>query len=245
MTPTERAVIERLFPVTPTPYTIRPGGNVGLVIVDAVQGFTRFGNLADPEHMVPMVGRVAQAYRRLKDELEERLSVLVFLDTHEADIPEPPYPPHGIQGSDEEILDPDLRFLAGEPNLTTIKKDCVNGFVGAINRHTSGNPLYQWILQWGITTILVAGAGTDIGVSDFVLTLLSARNHGLLNRYRMHSQRAEYIAAIKGMDIVVLTGACETFHAPTAGHDREAWHHAGLALMQSRGAILASHVTGA
>ncbi len=250
MTPEERAVVERLFPIAPAPYTIRPRGNVGLVIVDPVCGFTRAGNLADPEHMVPMVARIAAEYRQLKEELGERLHVLIFMDEHDADIPEPPYPPHCVEGTGEEEIDPDLAFLLNEPtNVTVIRKDCINGFVGVTNIPSSSasdsecsNRFVDWVLAGEITTLLFCGDCTDICVLDLVVTCLSARNHGMFTVEVDNYDLAAFAAAITGMDLVVLAHACETFHATAIGHDREAWHHVGLATMASRGAILASEV---
>jgi hypothetical protein len=73
---------------------------------------------------------------------------------------------------------------------------------------------------------------------DFVLTLLSARNHRLMPTLR---------------DIVVLEPACATYDLPrdaaegmdlpaTMAHPQTATHHLGLYFMAARGAVLASGV---
>lgn len=250
MDPVDRQVLERLFPISLTRYTIRPDATVGLVIVDPGQGFTRFGNLADPEHMVPMVGRIADEYRRLRKELGDKLQVLVFLDTHEADIPEPPYPPHCIAGTGEETIDPDLAFILMQPNVTVVRKDCINGFVGAmkrsgeIGRHGDSwiNEFTNWVIEAGISTLLFTGDCTDICVCDLVVTSLSARNHGMFTNIDPEDDHDAYVGAITDMNLVVLASACETFDAPSNGHVREAWHQIGLAMMASRGATLASEL---
>jgi nicotinamidase-related amidase len=208
--------LETLLPLTITPAVALGAGPVGLIIVDAGVAFTREGNLSDPVHMVPMVGRIATEYRALKAALGDRLHVLCFLDTHEADIPEPPYPPHGIKGTGEELIDPDLAFLLDEPRVTVIRKDCINGFVGAIDRETGVNQFTRWVIERGLETLLVTGDCTARDPAD----------------------RAAYVAAVTGLRVVVLAGACETFHAPGA-HDRPAAHHAGLWMMASRGAVVA------
>lgn len=249
MTQEERAVLERLFPISLKPYTIKPNGSVGLVIVDPGQGFTRFGNLADPTHMVPMVGRIAYEYRRLKAQLDDHLHVLIFLDTHQTDIPEPPYPPHCIMGTGEEDIDPDLEFLLKEPSVRVIRKNCINGFVGAMRHvgwidaigHRWANTYVDWLIENRLSTLLFTGDCTDICVSDLVVTSLSARNHGMFATH--NPQQRAYVQDITSMDFVILASACETFDAPAIGHDREAWHHVGLATMASRGAILASKIT--
>lgn len=212
-------------------------GPVGLVVVDAGVGFTREGNLADPKHMVPMVQRIAETWQALDAELGARLHTLCFLDTHQPDIPEPPYPPHCVVGTGEELIDPDLAWLPEKPRVSVVRKDCINGFVGAIDRDTGANAFCEWVIANGIRTLLVTGDCTDICVSDFVVTALSARNHGLLTA-TSPDDRARYVDDITGLRIVVLADACETFDAP-GFHERAAAHHVGLWLMASRGAVLA------
>lgn len=217
-------------------------GPVGLVIVDAGVAFTREGALADPEHMVPMVGRIDALYRDLRARLGDQLHTLCFLDTHHADIPEPPYPPHGVIGTGEEDIDPDLAWLLDEPRVTVIRKDCINGFVGAIDRDTNNNAFCDWVITHDIVTLVVVGDCTDICVSDFVVTVLSARNHGLLTSAHPEAERPRYVGEIENLRVVVHEPGCETFHAPGL-HDRPAAHHVGLWLMASRGAILSSELT--
>jgi nicotinamidase-related amidase len=216
-------------------------GPIGLVIVDAGVGFTREGNLADPEHMIPMVKTIGESWKALNEALGERLHTLCFLDTHQPDIPEPPYPPHCIVGTGEEMIDPDLAWLLERRQVQVIRKDCINGFVGAIDRETGANAFCDWVCDHEIRTLLVCGDCTDICVSDFVVSTLSARNHGLLTRVDP-SHRSAYVDAITGLRIGVLAHACETFDAPGV-HDREAAHHVGLWLMASRGATLVSDWT--
>ncbi|MEE2788161.1 MAG: isochorismatase family protein [Myxococcota bacterium] len=211
-------------------------GPVGLVIVDAGVGFTREGPLSDAARMVPMVKRIDAEWRALHAALGDRLHTLCFLDTHEPDIPEPPYPPHCIKGTGEDAIDPALEWLLDAPQVTVIRKDCINGFVGAIDRETGRNTFCDWVCDHEIHTLLVCGDCTDICVSDFVVTTLSARNHGLLTRVHPDA-RAEYVSAVTRLRVCVLANACETFHAPGV-HEAEAAHHVGLWLMASRGAQL-------
>ena len=86
---------------------------------------------------------------------------------------------------------------------------------------TSRNRVVDWVNAHRLQTVLVTGLGTDACVMDFVLTMLSARNHGLMPTLQ---------------DIVVLAPATATYGLPP--------HHLGLHLMASRGALLASEVTG-
>jgi len=217
-------------------------GPVGLVIVDAGVGFTREGNLADPTHMVPMVKAIDGVWRELDSSIGSRLHTLAFLDTHEPDIPEPPYPPHCIKGTGEEEMDPALAYLLDTPQVTIVRKDCINGFVGAIDRETGVNAFCEWVKDNHLKTLLVCGDCTDICVSDFVVSALSARNHGLLTAADPNTARAAYVEAITGLRIAVLVNACETFDAPGI-HERLAAHHVGLWLMASRGALLVNALT--
>lgn len=227
--------LQEKFPISLSNVALNGNHPVGLVVVDAGVAFTRSGALSDPTHMIPMVQKIGAAYRALKEKLGDRLHVLCFLDTHHPDIPEPPYPPHGIIGTGEEEIDPELSWLLAEPQITVVRKDCINGFVGSIDSQTGQNATVQWMQSAGIRQLLVTGDCTDICVSDFVVTMLSARNHGLFSTAQDRAQRA---ADITGLEIIVLADACETYDAPW--HNREAAHHAGLWFMGARGAILAN-----
>ena len=236
------------LPVAFEPFRVSEEAS-GLVIVDEVNGFCTVGagNLAPPapdeqiSAMVERTDRLARAFRA------KRLPVLAFLDTHEAGRPEPPYPPHCIRGTGEENLVPELAWLESDPDATLIRKDCINGFVGAIEPATargqhglSHNRVVDWINAHRLEAVVVVGICTDICVMDFVLTMLSARNHGLVPTLR---------------DIVVLEPACATYDLPleaaaelglppTAAHPKAETHHMGLYFMASRGAVLAGELSG-
>ena len=229
-----------LLPVTLSPITLRPDVGVGLIIVDAGVAFTREGALSDPRHMIPMVERIDALTRRLQGDLGARLQVLCFLDTHHADIPEPPYPTHGVIGTGEELMDPLLTWLEAAPGVLIVKKDCINGFVGAIDRETGENALCEWVKRHGLKELLVVGDCTDICVSDLVVSMLSARNHGLFTDASPEAERSRYVADIVNTRVLVLSEGCETFDAPF--HNREAAHHVGLWIMASRGAVLVSEL---
>lgn len=230
-------------------------GRTGLVIVDAVIGFTRSGALSDPDSMVPMVGEIDRLTRRLLDDLGDKLSIFVFRDHHGPDQLEPPYPPHCQEGSGEEELDPELRWLQAHPAVTLQDKDCINGIVGALVQDTEqpvedrdGQPIVvfsyrnhfvEWVQREQLDRLLVVGDCTDICVLDFVVTTLSARNHGMFG-----AERGE-------MPIGVLPRACSTYHLSDpealglpllARHDRDITHHAALYFMQSRGALIVDEV---
>lgn len=248
MAPDFEASLRRELPVELVEYT-PPAGAAGLVLVDEVNGFCTPG--AGPLAPQAPDERIA-AMIALSDDLARRAlaagwPVLATLDTHEADRPEPPYPPHCIRGSGDEDLVPALAWLADEPNATLMRKDCINAFVGAIEPLVAGgaqgasrNHLCDWIATHRLQAVVVAGICTDVCVMDLVLTLLSARNHGVASTLR---------------DVVVLEPACATYGLPreavearglpaTAAHPQAPTHHLGLYFMASRGAVLARSLTG-
>jgi nicotinamidase-related amidase len=221
------------------------GRAVGLVIVDEVNGFATpgAGNLAPPAPD-PQVSRMVDETDRLARRFaDEKRAILAFLDTHQSGKPEPPYPPHCEIGTGEENLVPKLAWLEDCGCATLIRKDCINGFVGAIEpapKHgLHHNKVVDWVNNHRLESIVTVGICTDICVMDFVLTMLSARNHGMMPTLE---------------DIVVYEPGTATYDLPrdaaeaqglppTAAHPKAETHHMGLYFMASRGALLASEVS--
>lgn len=211
----------------------------GLVIIDEVNGFCSvgYGSLAPPVENPQVTRMVAETDRLARTFEAEKKPIFAFLDTHEPGKPEPPYPPHCERGSGEEDLVPALKWLESCTNATLHRKDCINGFVGA---QTPGgaNRVVQWVNDNHLESILAVGICTNICVMDFVLTMLSARNHDLM----------------PGLDeIGVYEGACATYDLPkpaavavglpeTAAHPQDLTHYMGLYFMASRGARLVDSV---
>jgi nicotinamidase-related amidase len=236
------------LPIRPIEYR-PPPGETGLVIVDEVNGFCTVGagNLAPASpnaHVSQMVEVTTGLARRF---VERRWPVLAFLDTHEPGKPEPPYPPHCERGTGEENLVPELSWMQDEPDVTLLRKDCINGFIGGIEPIHHGshgacrNKVVDWVTAHRLRSVVAVGICTDICVMDFVLTMLSARNHGLMPTLK---------------DIVVLEPACATYDLPraaaeglglpaTSAHPQMATHHLGLYFMASRGAVIASSLAEA
>lgn len=225
-----------------------PLGETGLVIVDEVNGFCAVGagNLAPVQPNAQVVRMVEETERLARRFVKARWPVLAFLDTHEPGKPEPPYPPHCERGTGEENLVPELAWLADEPDVTCMRKDCINGWIGGIEavhygtHGTSRNRVADWVNAHRLRSVVTVGICTDICVMDFVLTLLSARNHGLMPTLK---------------DIVVLEPACATYDLPraaaeglglpaTAAHPQAATHHLGLYFMAARGAVIAGELQG-
>jgi nicotinamidase-related amidase len=234
------------LPVEARPYQLQ-GRNVGLVIVDEIHGFCTpgAGALAPQAHDPQIALMIVETDRLARRFAAEKRPILVFLDTHEPGKPEFPYPLHCEAGSGEEHLVPELEWLEDCGCATLLRKDCIDGFVGGMEPSFVGgahgqyhNKVVDWINSHRLETLIVVGICTDICVMDFVLTLLSARNHGLMPTLQ---------------DIVVYERACATYDLPrataetlglppTAAHPKAETHHMGLYFMASRGAVLASEL---
>lgn len=235
------------FPIDPKPYSLEDRA-VGLVIIDEVNGFCTVGAGA----MAPSVpdAQVAQMVEE-SDRLARRFAaekrpILAFLDTHEPGRPEPPYPPHCERGSGEENLVPALAWLEDCNGATLIRKDCVNGYVGAIEASYVGgvhgqhhNKAVDWINNHRLQAVITAGICTDGGVMDFVLTLLSARNHGMTPTL----QEIVVCEPATATRPLPLEGARSLGRPTSAAHPTAAAHHMGLYFMAARGALLASELT--
>lgn len=215
------------------------GQGFGLIIVDEVNGFATVGagNLAPqtPNEQVSVM--ISETNRLANAFTKQEMPVLLFLDTHDPGKPEPPYPPHCERGTGEEDLVPELEWLENDPGATLVRKDCINGFIGAFKPDGS-NAIIDWVRDHQLKNVLVVGICTDICVMDFVLTLLSARNHGMLPSLK---------------EVNIYDKGCSTYDLPrniveeiglpsSASHPQEITHYMGLYFMASRGAHLVSSV---
>lgn len=236
------AMMEQELPVESQTYS-SGSKSLGLAVIDEVNGFctVQAGNLAPQSPDEQISSMVRHTDQLCREFIGQGDPILAFLDTHEPGVPEPPYPPHCERGTGEENLVPELQWLATHPDVTLVRKDCINGFVGSIETAPKGHGLthnrcVDWVNVHRLNALLVVGICTDICVMDFVLTLLSARNHGLMPTLQ---------------DIVVMEPACATYDLPrdqakqaglpeAAAHPKAATHHMGLYFMASRGAIIAN-----
>jgi nicotinamidase-related amidase len=132
---------------------------------------------------------------------------------------------------------PELEWLEKDANTTLIRKDCINGFVGSI-AEDGRNRIVDWVNQHGLSELLVVGICTDICVMDFVLTMLSARNHGMMPSLK---------------ELLVYESGCSTYDLPrataeklglppSAAHPQDVAHYMGLYFMASRGAKLVDRI---
>ncbi|MEO1090285.1 MAG: isochorismatase family protein [Pseudomonadota bacterium] len=244
MTKALMELFEQHLPVAQVPVSL-PLAKTGLIIVDAVNGFCTVGAgslaPAEPNAQIDQMIDVSNGLaRRFSD---AHRPILALLDTHEPGRLEPPYPPHCERGTGEENLVPVLAWLEDDANATLLRKDCTNGFVGAIEHSSHHGLHHNRVLDWvnvnRFEALLVTGICTDICVMELVMSLLAARNHRLMPSLR---------------DVVVKEPACATYHLPlqltadlglpaTAAHPQEPTHYMALYFMASRGAVLASSVT--
>jgi nicotinamidase-related amidase len=240
------AGLETQLPIELRPYRLE-GRAVGLVVVHEVNGFCTVGagNLAPREPNAQISKMVAETDRLARQFVEAKRPILAFLDTHEPDKPEPPYPPHCIRGSGEENHVPELLWLDDCSQVTNLRTDCINSYVGATEASYLGgghgqshNKVVDWVNGHRLDSIVNVGICTDICVLDFVATILSARNHGLTPTLK---------------DVVVYEPGCSTYDLPlaateelglppTAAHPQALTHHIGLYVMAGRGALLASTI---
>jgi nicotinamidase-related amidase len=211
----------------------------GLVIVDEINGFATVGAGAlaptTPDEQVSTM--VAETNRLAATFSRNGMPILAFLDTHIPGKPEFPYPPHCEEGTGEENLVPELKWLEQDPCTTLIRKDCINGFIGSTQTNGT-NAFVDWVRANNISDLLVVGICTDICVMDFVLTSLSARNHDMMPGLR---------------EIYVYEKGCSTFDLPRdtaediglgaeAAHPKEVTHYMGLYFMAGRGARLVDSI---
>jgi nicotinamidase-related amidase len=240
-TPTHNPLVKMLSEAMPLSLAPAQLGATpsGLVIVDEVNGFATVGAgyLAPPAPNAQVARMVEETDRLAKSFSAARRPILAFLDTHVPGKAEPPYPPHCEAGTGEENLVPELAWLEQDPHTTLVRKDCINGFVGSITPE-GGNRVVDWVNRNALTEILVVGICTDICVMDFVLTMLSARNHGMMPSLK---------------EILVYDAGCSTYDLPravaeklglpsSAAHPQDVAHYMGLYFMHSRGAKLVNEV---
>lgn len=210
----------------------------GLVLIDVVNGFCTVGagNLAPTAPDNQIAEMVEESAKLARVFCDKRWPVFAFLDSHHPDVPEPPYPPHCILGTQECNLVPELEWLEGEPNVTLRRKDCIDGFVGSMENDGS-NVFVKWGRANQLKAVLVVGICTDICVLDFVCSALSARNRGILAPLQ---------------DVIVYSKACATFDLPlhvaetidgAIAHPQDLMQHIGLYIAKGRGAKVVSEVS--
>ncbi|XP_062011119.1 nicotinamidase 1 [Rosa rugosa] len=238
MVPQTVDLLKEQMPVHQESLLVTGDVKTGLVLVDVVNGFCTVGagNLAPRQPDKQISEMVKESVSLARVFCEKKWPVFGFLDSHHPDIPEHPYPPHCIAGTDESKLVPELQWLESEPNVTLQCKDCIDGFLGSIEKDGS-NVFVNWVKSNQIKTILVLGICTDICVLDFVCSTLSARNRRFLEPLE---------------DVIVYSRGCATFDLPVdvaksmkdvVAHPQDLMHHIGLYIAKGRGAKVVSEVS--
>ena len=67
---------------------------------------------------------------------------------------DPTYLPHCESGTGEEDLVPELKWLEKDPQATLVRKDCINGFIGAFKQDGS-NAVIDWVEDNNVGNVLV------------------------------------------------------------------------------------------
>ena len=129
-----------------------------IVIVDMVNGFVNFGNLADKN-----INRIVPNCVKLVETAHERGDLVVaFKDCHSLNDPElREYPTHCLRGTLECELVPELKPF--EKSVKVIEKSTTNGF--------DTKAFKQLIEKETFDQVVVAGCCTDICVSEFLKSL--------------------------------------------------------------------------
>lgn len=229
-----------------TTVTFDSGGKrTGLLIVDEIVGFCTVG--AGPlapastnqqvEKMLRETNRLARAF------VAAGRPVMAFIDTHAADRPEDPFPPHCLEGSGHDELVPELTWLHEATGVSILRKGVINGVVGGM-RADGSNVVLDWIRSNDLEAIVIVGICTDLCVLSAGLTIISARNHYVEGKPFLGSLR----------DVIVLEPGTATYDLPievvkhlglpdTAAHPQELSHYMGLWAMQAQGIVIASKIT--
>ncbi|KAJ4825338.1 NiCoT heavy metal ion transporter Nic1 [Turnera subulata] len=242
-------LLKEELPVEQESLVVNGDVKTGLVLVDIVNGFCTVGagNLAPTQPNNQISEMVAESVRVARIFCEKKWPVFAFIDSHHPDVPEPPYPPHCIAGTQEAELVPgrystpvsrmgELQWLENEPCATIRRKGCIDGFIGSVEKDGS-NVFMDWVKTNQIKVILVVGICTDICVLDFACSALSARNRG-------------FLAPLE--DLVIYSRACATYDVPVhvaravknvIAHPQDLMHHIGLYVAKGRGAKVISEVS--
>jgi len=138
--------------------TARRAGRTAIIVVDMLNGFCRFGNLASPR-----LDAVTEPIRRhLERELAVGADVVFLVDTHTPDDTEfAMFPPHSIEGSGEEEIVPELAPFAERGHV--VRKRRFSGF------HDTG--LEGLLERLRPDVVEVVGVCTDICVLHTVADL--------------------------------------------------------------------------
>ncbi|KAJ0097630.1 hypothetical protein Patl1_28331 [Pistacia atlantica] len=232
-------MMKKDLPLEPGSLLLSGHVKTGLVLVDIVNGFCTVGagNLAPRQPDKQISHMLDESVKLARMFCDKKWPVFAFLDSHHPDIPEPPYPPHCIIGTEEAELVPGYCTIFVASLSTCLykkiaayvrahqRKGCIDGFLGSVDKDGSN------------VFILVVGICTDLCVLDFVCSTLSARN--------LH-----FLAPLE--DVIVYSHGCATYDLPVhvadtiqgaLAHPQDLMHHIGLFMAKGRGAKVVSEVS--
>ncbi|CAB4283885.1 unnamed protein product [Prunus armeniaca] len=134
------------LPVFQTSLVLTGDVKIGLVLVDIVNGLCTVdvGNLVPTQLDKQISEMVDKLVRVVRPFYDRKWPVFAFLDSHHPYIPEPPYPPHCIAGTNEAKLVPILQWLENEANVKLRCKDCIDGFLAFVEKEAS-NVFINWV----------------------------------------------------------------------------------------------------
>ncbi|KAK4411735.1 Nicotinamidase 1 [Sesamum angolense] len=191
------------------------------IVLDDIKFMLSISKQAPQAPDKQIAGMVDESVKLAREFCQRNWPIYALLDSHHPDVPEP-------------LIR--LTWLENEPNVTLRCKDCIDGFLGSLEKDGS-NVFVNWVKANKIKSILVVGICTDICVLDFVCSALSARNRGLLSPLE---------------DVVVYSHGCATFDLPiqvarnikgALAHPQDLMHHIGLYMAKGRGAKVVSEVS--
>ena len=160
-----------------------------LVVIDMVNGFVNFGNLAD-KRINKITPKIAEL---IENAIKNNEKIIAFCDSHHVnDVEFQTFPEHCLEGSLESELIPELKVY--EPYMQVIKKSTTDGFKTEEFKQLIENNKFE--------TITVCGCCTDICVQNFCASL---NQHLKINNINTK--------------IVVESEAVDTFDAPNHNAD--------------------------
>lgn len=232
--------IQEQMPVHPQTIRFESTDRPGLVIVDLIKGFTKVGAgplsplspNAQITSMITEVHSIANFFHG-----KER-PIFFFKDSHPPGKLEPPYPAHCEVGTIEADIIDELKWLETSPFVTFQEKECINGFIGAMDQDGQ-NHFINWVRDHQLTHLIFTGICTDVCVMDLVLTSLSVRNRGFFG-----STLKEIIVYEPGCATYEIDQQmCEKYSLPDwVRHPQALAHHLGLYFMASRGASIVDEI---
>jgi nicotinamidase-related amidase len=150
----------------------RAGGpqRVAVVVVDVVNGFCKFGNLAS-ERVGQIVAPTARLLEAARDLGVTRVAVL--RDSHHPEAPEfEQFAPHCHAGSEEAALVDELATLSHAHTFADFPKNAISAWHGH-------DAVSDWVAEQetqGVSTFLVAGDCTDLCVYQTAMALKLSAN---------------------------------------------------------------------